>query len=375
MSETAPLYQQLYNYILDEIKSGNLKSGDRVPSEKELAEKFNVSRITSKKALEKLMQLNFINRERGRGSFVAKELPDFAEDAEDFEGENNKLLPETAWSEIGLIIADFSESYGLKLVKSIIKHCAELNCHLILKQSNGRLEEEERAIRSLIQFGVDGLVIMPIHGEYYNGELLRLVLDGFPLVLIDRYLKGIPASSVYTDNRKAAHELTDYLFDLGHEHIAFLSPPAENTSSIEERLQGFMDAYAERGYNLSTNYIFARLLSTLPGSFRAASIQVDEESISEFLKRNPQVTAFLASEYNVALVAEQTVLGLGKKIPEDFMIVCFDSPEKPFGKPAFTHIQQDEEAMGQAAVELLVKKINGEDIPLHNIVGHHLVKS
>jgi DNA-binding GntR family transcriptional regulator len=43
-----PLYEQLYKYIVGEIKEGKLKNGDRVPSEKDLAAQFNVSRITSK---------------------------------------------------------------------------------------------------------------------------------------------------------------------------------------------------------------------------------------------------------------------------------------------------------------------------------------
>ena len=48
------LYQRLYDYVLDEIRTGRLSTGDRVPSEMELAQLFGVSRITSKKALQTL---------------------------------------------------------------------------------------------------------------------------------------------------------------------------------------------------------------------------------------------------------------------------------------------------------------------------------
>ncbi|MBA7574043.1 hypothetical protein ES708_15845 [subsurface metagenome] len=41
-----PLYIQIKNYIREEIKSGTLKVGDKIPSEELLCEKFNVSRIT-----------------------------------------------------------------------------------------------------------------------------------------------------------------------------------------------------------------------------------------------------------------------------------------------------------------------------------------
>ena len=49
-----PLYEQLYRYVREEIAAGHLVGGARVPSEKELADQFHVSRITSKRALEKL---------------------------------------------------------------------------------------------------------------------------------------------------------------------------------------------------------------------------------------------------------------------------------------------------------------------------------
>ena len=66
----APLYEQLYAHILAEIEAGRLHPGSRVPSEKELAAHFHVSRITSKRALEKLAQDGIIVRARGRGVVI-----------------------------------------------------------------------------------------------------------------------------------------------------------------------------------------------------------------------------------------------------------------------------------------------------------------
>src|SRR5690242_6467544 len=105
-----PLYEQLYQYILDEVKNGRLKSGDRVPSEKELAAQFHVSRITSKKALESLVQAQVVERIRGKGTFVLNVLPDL---------ENlNKLsrskvvvdveCPQEEQLLVGVVLEDFS---------------------------------------------------------------------------------------------------------------------------------------------------------------------------------------------------------------------------------------------------------------------------
>jgi DNA-binding GntR family transcriptional regulator len=69
------LYQRLYDYVLDEIRTGRLRIGDRVPSEMELAQLFGVSRITSKKALQTLNRDGVVERIIGKGSFVAAQLP------------------------------------------------------------------------------------------------------------------------------------------------------------------------------------------------------------------------------------------------------------------------------------------------------------
>ncbi|MBD0381896.1 winged helix-turn-helix domain-containing protein [Paenibacillus sedimenti] len=45
------LYEKIYRHLLDEIKAGKLKLGDRMPSESDLSTQFGVSRITSKKGL------------------------------------------------------------------------------------------------------------------------------------------------------------------------------------------------------------------------------------------------------------------------------------------------------------------------------------
>jgi DNA-binding LacI/PurR family transcriptional regulator len=370
-----PLYEQLYQYIVGEIKDGKLKNGDRVPSEKDLAAQFKVSRITSKKALEKLEQARLIERSRGKGSFVAKVLPDLTRLEGAGENSTEESAEESNWGLLGLILPDFSAAYGLDLIKSIESRCSALKYHLVIKQTLGSHQEEGQAIKSLLQLGVEGLMIWPVHGEYYNAALLRLVLDEFPLVLVDRYLKGIPASAVYTNNKKAAQQLTEYLLDQGHEHIAFISPPAENTSSLEERSQGFMAAFSARGLSLNPNYLVTSLLSTLPGSFNQEKVQADANLVRDFLSQNPQITAVIACEYNVALIVSKAVKSLAAGASQNYTIACFDYPEDPFDDPLYTHIKQDEYGMGQKAVDFLAAQLASEPVPLHTILDFKLVPS
>ncbi len=374
-----PLYKQLYSSLLEEIKTGKLKSGDRVPSEKELADQFKVSRITSKKALETLVQAGLIERARGRGSFVAGHLPDLKQvgvGVADLPTHFNVNAATSNQPLVGLILEDLSPSYGLRLLKAVEQRCSETNCHLLFKRTYGRREEEEQAIHAFQQLNVDGLVVFPVHGDYYNASLLRLALDGFPMVIVDRYLKRIEACAVYTDNKKAGQELTEYLLDKGHQAIGFVSPPEENTSTIEERIQGYSTAFIQHGLKFDPQHCFTKLYSTLPSSLLSNQVKMgDYQALSDFITQNPHLTAFIACEYNIALILVAVLTSLGKQVPQDCEVVCFDYPDEGMYPPLFTHILQDETAIGRQSVDLLLAQLKGEKVPLHNIVEHKLVIS
>ena len=69
-SSPAPLYYQLYTMFRDAIASGALQSGSKMPSEKELAATFDVSRNTARRALAELANEKMVVRRRGRGTVV-----------------------------------------------------------------------------------------------------------------------------------------------------------------------------------------------------------------------------------------------------------------------------------------------------------------
>lgn len=66
-----PAYSLIMDYVKNKILSKELKPGDKVPSENELAKIFNVSRLTARKALENLEYESMVTRIQGLGTFVA----------------------------------------------------------------------------------------------------------------------------------------------------------------------------------------------------------------------------------------------------------------------------------------------------------------
>ena len=71
-----PLYVQLYEVIRDQVRHGVLKPGDAIAAESELTREYGVSRITVRAALEHLVREGYIDRHRGRGSYVRSTAPE-----------------------------------------------------------------------------------------------------------------------------------------------------------------------------------------------------------------------------------------------------------------------------------------------------------
>lgn len=64
------LYNQLYHKIVDQIRNGVLVNGTRLPPERELCSVYQVSRITVRRAMERLARDGYVSRRQGRGTFI-----------------------------------------------------------------------------------------------------------------------------------------------------------------------------------------------------------------------------------------------------------------------------------------------------------------
>lgn len=68
-----PLYLQIQKILQDQIRSGNLPPGMQIPSEIELAEQYQVSRMTARKSIDGLVAKGLLFRQPGKGTFVAED--------------------------------------------------------------------------------------------------------------------------------------------------------------------------------------------------------------------------------------------------------------------------------------------------------------
>ena len=70
------VYEIIMNQIKELIRTGELKTGDKLPSERDLAFKLNVSRTSVREAIKALSTLGFIESRHGEGNYIKNNFED-----------------------------------------------------------------------------------------------------------------------------------------------------------------------------------------------------------------------------------------------------------------------------------------------------------
>lgn len=345
-----PLYQQIQNKIIERIKEGTWRVGDRVPSEKELMDEFHVSQITTKNALAGLADKGIVERIKGKGTFVIESS---------FTG--SMAQNQTSSGLIGLIIPTMKTKVEQDFVNFLEQYVTEKGYNLVIKISRESQIKEAEAIQTFRAIGVEGIIIFPAEKETYNEAVLRLTLDKFPLVLIDRYMKNISTYSVSSENTQGAFEAISYLLNKGHEQIALISPLITNTVT-EERAKGFEQAFLRKGITIDKN-----LWLTLP--FDKISVHETPALIKQFLMENPQLACLFTMNAELAQYAYRAILEVQKESFHPIELVTFDSP----GIEGVTFVQQDIQQCSKDTVKLLMQQLAGEYNPKRIFIPVNLV--
>jgi len=340
-----PRYRQIAEHIRRQIVSGAYRAGDRLPTEMEAARLYGVSRVTTAAALNELARDGLVERTPRRGTIVRT-----------MSGADRPAGRPL----IACILPDTSYWLANQLLRAIEGGAREAGFNLLFHLAGNSREEEERAIRQALEAGARGIVLHLQDGETYNAEVLRLVLDGYPVVLVDRYLRGVPCASVQCDNVAAARSVVEELVSAGHRHICALAYPSKGTSAIEDRLEGYSQALAAVGISLDRSLVYTEeRLRDLPEHWKIPDETV--ERFAAYLRGRPRITALFATNAGVALLAIRAADRLGLRIPDDLSLVGIDPVEAfPISVRAITCAVQPGETIGRTAIDLLCEGLGGK---------------
>lgn len=329
-----PLYQQIINDIKKDIVCGRYTKGDKIATELELSEKYQVSRITSKRALVELEAEGLIYRVRGKGSFV-KGIP-------------SKVS--TNKKEDLLFVSPFSHdtSFG-NYAQGVFQALAGTSYRVVML---GHDQLSQYQIAEVVE-NYAGVLFYPMTQEIDIDWLYHLYLHRVPTVILDKEYEAIGFPSVVADNEQGGYEATKHMLASGLKKIAFVSSmPLLEVSTIQTRYLGYLKALYEE--NVTERCLYQNLE-------RLALDDYLEEVVSQMLAQG--VEGIVAENDIVAISLVNQLKERGIQIPEEVSIVGFDNSQaSQLITPKLTTVAQDFAEMGALAAKRLIHQIEEASI-------------
>ena len=250
---------------------------------------------------------------------------------------------------VGLSISVLTNPYFGGLVHAVERALSDAGYVLIVGDSHDEAEPEKRVVDSLLGRRVDGMIVAPAAGSE-RATLPQITGSATPLVLIDRGA-DVEADQVASENLSAARSLTEHLLDLGHRRIGVVRGKP-GISSTTERFDGYVAALAARGIALDPGLV-------LDGD---SNTDVAEREVRRLMSSADRPTALVSMNNAMTIGTLKAVNSLGLSIPRDAAFVCYDDFEwSDLFEPKLTAAAQDVDTIGATAVELLLRRIQGDD--------------
>ncbi len=354
MQKRVPLYEQVEEYLYRLIAKHIDDEKFLLPSEISLALQFNISRTTSRRAIEKLASNGFLTRKKGSGTIISKNLS----------AEQKKLLksfidiapepPETKnRNTIATILPDLKSKYMMDIIDGIQSLASKNNWNVVIATSNYDQEFEASLIRNFLAY-CNGLIIFPVNKTTYNHEIIKLSLKKFPLVVIDNVLNGVETSSITSANRKTTYKTVQHFINKGKRNIGVISNPFESAFSLLERYRGYRDALNDNDIPVNKSYV----LNTLQHYGEETS-----KEIENFLLSNPNLDLVISFNYEIGLKALKILKrGVNNLTNED--LVIFDEEFEnlyELMKYKVSYIKQNPFLVGKTAFSIVLDKKNNPD--------------
>ena len=316
-----PVYKQLRDFFQQQIEKGKLVPGDRISNEHSLADQFQVSRTTIRRALHGLECDGLIVRFPGKGTFINSTLdtarnPHFTVGINFFNGFQTNFY------------------YG-EIVDGIMAEAELRNIQIRVLSSD--LTQDDPA-------GLDGLIFT---GKPKSGsELMRKAAKGILPAVGYNYRLG-HAGFIGIDNRTDAAKGTETLIRRGCRKIGYFGTHSGDRSSVAYlRFAGYCDALKNHGLEVDMGRVLWRGPSGKP--FQAA--------LDFFRHCGPMDALFVST---AAMLFEVLyAMNMMKISLEDLQLLCFDNLEAlQLNWPGISYIRMPLHHIGERMLDAVRQRL------------------
>lgn len=254
---------------------------------------------------------------------------------------------------IGVIISSIGSPFQAQIVEALHSSAVSNDFNLIMMQSQDSEEIEKKAINTLINHGVEGILISPAF-ENSNLQLLtQLHKSTCPIVIFDRLNYNLDTYKVGVNGQKSVYQATEELIRIGRKNIAVLC--GKNIGVTRERLRGYMQALQDHQIEMINEYIiYCNYNNSLQG------IDADlENKLRRLLASDNPPNAILGTTDTLTTRVLGILSDMNVRVPEQVAVIGFANTDIANSlNPSLSTIRQPTYEMGRTAISKLIKLIN-----------------
>lgn len=333
-------WERVYRWILAYMDENKFSGNQKLPSENDLCRYLDVSRDTVRAAMDQLEREGLIRRVRGSGTYFNKETVM----SRDLEGGSARV-------KIGLILQGQDSDAEQELIRGIRSVVTENQADLRIFLTDNKFSNERRCLQTVMHQHFQGFIVDGVKASMASPNLdcyREIQRKGIPLIFYNNYYQNLHCPRVGVNNEESANLLMSQLIRAGHRHIAgiFLY---DNYQSVE-KFQGVFAAMQKFGVEFQDDYI----------KWCISNEAHDERfgrSVWKFLKSIPKCTAIVCCNYRIYRLVRQVLESQGKRVPEDYSLVCFDYSADRKEEEGITCSVYQGYRIGCQAAKLMMKMI------------------
>jgi LacI family transcriptional regulator len=248
---------------------------------------------------------------------------------------------------IGMLLEDVSNPFSAALLRAVEDEARERRVQILIGSLDEDPVRERELATTLIDRGVDGLVIVPAAAD--QSYLVAERKLGIRVVFVDREPRFLDADAVVSSNRAGAAAAVGHLLSFGHRRIAYLGD-SRAVATAAQRFDGYRHALEQAG--LQADPLMVRHgLRTVDAATQAATemISLADPPTAYFTSQNLVTIGTVKALRRAGLQDRIALVGFDDFVLADVMGV--------------TVITQDTAQLGRLAAQLLFARLDGDDSP------------
>lgn len=259
---------------------------------------------------------------------------------------------------IAMVVPEYTNPFYSEMFRGVEDVALKYGYMVFVCNTERHAVSDIEYTKELLRRNIDGIIYNTYHRNDNVSDYLKKVSRQLPVVFMDKIFDDCSSVSyVYIDGDESVRKAVHYLYNQGHRKIGYILN-SEDISVIQERYIGYLKGLEDCGLQADEKWVYRVRRENEPDY-----IKLGRDAARYYMSLSDRPDVIMAAIDMIGIGCIKELNALHVKIPEEMGVIGFDNISlSSLIEPALTTISQPIRKLGQTAAEIVIAKINGEEI-------------